>query len=71
MGRPDWPAAIVCDRRGLAARLMTVLANEIAARGATPFLHVSESNRRAIDLYARLGFIERVRLPLWKMQRSG
>jgi GNAT superfamily N-acetyltransferase len=65
----------VCTRpdhagRGFAARLMTALAIEIAARGATPFLHVSDSNRCAIDLYARLGFVERVRLPLWKVRRS-
>ncbi len=55
--------------RGYAARLMAALAHGIAARGATPFLHVSDYNRRAIDLYARLGFIERARLPLWKLRR--
>jgi ribosomal protein S18 acetylase RimI-like enzyme len=57
--------------RGYAARLMSVLANDIAARGATPFLHVSDHNQRAIELYARLGFVERVRLPLWKVRRVG
>lgn len=40
-----------------------------AARGATPFLHVSDHNRRAIELYLRLGFVERARLGLWKVQR--
>lgn len=56
--------------RGYAAQLMTVLANEIAARGATPFLHVGDHNQRAIDLYVRLGFVERARLGLWKVQRG-
>lgn len=60
-----------CLGRGYAGRLMTVLARDIAARGAAPFLHVSDYNQRAIDLYARLGFVERVRLPLWKVRRGG
>ncbi len=56
--------------RGYAAQLMAVLANEIAARGATPFLHVGDHNQRAIDLYLRLGFVERARLALWKLRRE-
>ncbi|MGE0582411.1 MAG: GNAT family N-acetyltransferase [Steroidobacteraceae bacterium] len=55
---------------GYAARLTTALAGAIEARGARPFLHVSDHNQRAIDLYARLGFIERARLPLWKVRRA-
>ncbi len=56
--------------RGHAAQLMTALVHDIAARGKTPFLHVSDHNQRAIDLYARLGFVERRRLPLWKVRRA-
>ncbi|MGD9597812.1 MAG: GNAT family N-acetyltransferase [Steroidobacteraceae bacterium] len=55
--------------RGHAAALMGVLIEGIVARGATPFLHVSDHNRRAIELYRRLGFVESTRLDLWKVQR--
>lgn len=41
---------------GHAARLVGALAGRIAARGETAFLHVVDSNTRAIDLYHRLGF---------------
>ncbi|MBV6418608.1 MAG: hypothetical protein CMLOHMNK_03516 [Steroidobacteraceae bacterium] len=44
-------------------------AADIVARGATPFLHVSDHNERAIDLYRRLGYEERAGLGLWKLQR--
>lgn len=56
--------------RGYAARLLAVLANDIFARGAVPFLHVSDHNQRAIDLYRRLGFVERAGLDLWKLRRE-
>jgi len=56
--------------RGHAALLLAVLARDIAARGALPFLHVSEHNTRAIDLYERMGFRERTRLGLWKLRRE-
>lgn len=55
--------------RGYAAALMRVLMEGIGSRGAVPFLHVSDHNRRAINLYARLGFAERARLELWKVRR--
>jgi ribosomal protein S18 acetylase RimI-like enzyme len=42
--------------RGLAARLVTALADGIRARGEIPFLHVAESNIGAIRVYERLGF---------------
>ncbi|MCX3061974.1 GNAT family N-acetyltransferase [Streptomyces beihaiensis] len=42
--------------RGHAARLIGALAARIAARGERPFLHVAETNTRAIALYESLGF---------------
>lgn len=56
--------------RGFAALLLTILARDIAARGALPFLHVSDRNQRAIELYQRTGFRERARLGIWKLQRE-
>lgn len=48
--------------RGYAGLLMTELMRSIHARGERPFLHVRADNTRAIELYHRLGFRERV---LW------
>ncbi|MFP6561912.1 GNAT family N-acetyltransferase [Paraburkholderia sp. B3] len=45
--------------QGLAASLMKRLISTIAARSETPFLHVIASNRGAIALYEKLGFVER------------
>lgn len=56
--------------RGFAALLLTILARDIAARGALPFLHVSDRNERAIEIYRRTGFRERTRLGLWKLLRE-
>jgi ribosomal protein S18 acetylase RimI-like enzyme len=42
--------------RGHAARLISSLAHSAWERGEIPFLHVRQDNRRAIDLYERLGF---------------
>jgi ribosomal protein S18 acetylase RimI-like enzyme len=46
--------------RGYARALMTELMNQIRARGEMSFLHVRQDNRRAITIYERLGFRERV-----------
>jgi ribosomal protein S18 acetylase RimI-like enzyme len=46
--------------QGLAAGLMGVLVEQIRGRGETPFLHVRQDNERAIELYRRLGFTERM-----------
>lgn len=56
--------------RGYAAALVSMLVNDIFERGVTPYLHVSDSNSRAIRLYERLGFVERARLPMWLVERS-
>lgn len=48
--------------KGYARALMTELMDRIQARGETPMLHVRQDNVRAIELYKRLGFRERVLL---------
>ncbi|HVJ02224.1 MAG TPA: GNAT family N-acetyltransferase [Sphingomonas sp.] len=45
--------------RGYAGALMEVVANRIAARGETPFLHAYADNEGAIALYEALGFRRR------------
>ena len=44
---------------GYAAMLSAVVADRIVARGETPFLHAFASNRAAVALYERLGFVLR------------
>jgi ribosomal protein S18 acetylase RimI-like enzyme len=48
--------------RGYARILMTEVMRRIRDRGEIPFLHVRQDNVRAIELYKRLGFRERVLL---------
>jgi predicted GNAT family acetyltransferase len=48
--------------KGYAKILMLEIMRRIFDRGETPFLHVRESNLRAIELYERLGFAKRVLL---------
>jgi predicted GNAT family acetyltransferase len=38
---------------------MVEIMQRILARGETPFLHVRGQNRRAINLYRRLGYVDR------------
>ena len=45
--------------QGLAARLVNAVCAGIAHRGERPVLHVLASNRAAIALYERLGFVVR------------
>jgi ribosomal protein S18 acetylase RimI-like enzyme len=56
--------------RGYAARLVNHLTHLIRGRALTPFLHVSEANARARELYLRLGFVERALLPMWYVRRT-
>jgi ribosomal protein S18 acetylase RimI-like enzyme len=56
--------------RGYAARLVRYVARNMLERGITPFLHVNETNRRARDLYERVGFENRMILPLWLLKRT-
>jgi predicted GNAT family acetyltransferase len=48
---------------------VSLLVNDILARGFTPFLHVSEQNVRAIAIYERLGFTTRARIELWLLRK--
>lgn len=56
--------------RGYARRLMAVLANDHLARGWLPFLHVSQANARALDLYRRGGWRVRREIPFWSLRRG-
>jgi predicted GNAT family acetyltransferase len=47
---------------GYAGILTNEVIHRIRSRGETPFLHVREDNVRAIELYKRLGFRQRVLL---------
>lgn len=50
------------EGRGYATALVRELARRIRARGEQPFLTVRTDNERAIGIYQRLGFRERVRI---------
>lgn len=55
--------------RGYAARLINHIVAKMLQREITPFLHVNQTNARARRLYERLGFADRVSLPLWLLKR--
>jgi predicted GNAT family acetyltransferase len=56
--------------RGYARILMTEVMRRIRSRGETAFLHVRQDNPRAIELYKRLGFTERVMLHLSVIRKN-
>lgn len=56
--------------RGYAARLVSYVARNMLQRGVRPFLHVNETNQRARSLYERVGFEDRMLLPLWLLKRT-
>jgi ribosomal protein S18 acetylase RimI-like enzyme len=56
--------------RGYARLLMTEIMRRVRSRGETPFLHVREDNVRAIELYKRLGFEQRVRVHLAVLRKN-
>jgi predicted GNAT family acetyltransferase len=56
--------------KGYAGVLMTEIMRRIRERGETPFLHVRESNTRAVQLYERLGFQTRVTVHYAVLRRS-
>jgi ribosomal protein S18 acetylase RimI-like enzyme len=47
--------------RGFAGALMAAVMTRMRKKGETPILHVRADNLRAIELYTRLGFVERRR----------
>lgn len=56
--------------RGYARRLLAFLSNDNHARGLTPFLHVSQENRPAVQLYLRNGYALRREIPFWSLRRA-
>ena len=56
--------------RGYAGRLTAMLTNDTLARGLTPFLHVSQENPRALQLYERLGYRTRYEIPFAALRRT-
>lgn len=57
--------------RGYAAALSTFVADRIAHRGETPFLHAYADNDGAIRLYRRLGFDIRCQMNVAVIERRG
>jgi ribosomal protein S18 acetylase RimI-like enzyme len=56
---------------GYAGFLMTILAQQIRARGEVPILHTLPGNTRAVQLYDRLGFKNRLFLHFAVFQVAG
>ena len=56
--------------RGYARRLTALLTNDTLARGHLPFLHVSQKNLRAKQLYERMGYRLRRTIPFWSLRRA-
>jgi ribosomal protein S18 acetylase RimI-like enzyme len=54
--------------RGLAARIVATLVDDLLAEGRTPYLHVAVTNATAIRVYDRLGFRPRRRARLMLIQ---
>ena len=54
--------------RGYAQQLITHICRLNLQRGIMPFLHVLETNQRAISLYEYLGFRRRGGISFWKMK---
>jgi predicted GNAT family acetyltransferase len=59
-----------CRGQGLAAELVRTLARSIELRAETSFLHVFNSNRAAIELYRKLGFVLRQHVHLAVLARG-
>jgi ribosomal protein S18 acetylase RimI-like enzyme len=57
--------------RGYASALVGALVQRIHEQAAVPFLHVRAENRRAVELYERLGFKGRVIFQLTVLRRNG
>lgn len=57
--------------RGYAGQLVAHVVNGVLEQQKLPFLHVTETNTRAIGLYSRLGFRFRRKMSFWKMAANG
>ena len=76
MGMDDWQEiSAVCTHpdfngRGYARRLLAWLSNDTFARGRSPFLHVSQQNVRALQLYEQNGYHTRCEIAFWSLRRA-
>ncbi|MGN6419240.1 MAG: GNAT family N-acetyltransferase [Pseudobacter sp.] len=57
--------------RKYAQQLVTKICNENHKKGIIPFLHVLESNERAVKIYEFTGFVIRRVISFWKLQKNG
>ena len=57
--------------RGYARMLIGRVVNRMLCAGRTPFLHAETRNEVAIEVYRRLGFVRRTRLPLVYARKIG
>lgn len=55
--------------RKYAQHLITHLCNTNLEEGNTPFLHVLETNQRAISLYEYMGFTKRRTISFWQLKK--
>jgi ribosomal protein S18 acetylase RimI-like enzyme len=60
-----------CNGHGHARRLLAWLSNDNLERGRIPFLHVSQQNQRALQLYERNGYRIRREIGFWSLRRVG
>lgn len=56
--------------RKYAQQLIAALCNYNLNQGITPFLHVIETNERAIRLYEYMGFVRRRTISFWQLQKT-
>ena len=57
--------------RKYAQQLVTKICNDNHSNGIIPFLHVLETNERAVKLYEFMGFATRRVISFWKLQKRG
>lgn len=56
--------------QGLAKQLIAHTVNNIFNQNKTPYLHVVDSNIKAIQLYEKLGFVTRRELSFWHIDEK-
>lgn len=60
-----------CLGKGYASLLVQHQVALILSHGQVPFLHVRKDNRRAIDIYERLGFVEQGPMNFYFLKKEG